>query len=170
MQTLLLDKSRHDRQRFDCGVEPLNHYLKLMASQQARKDNTRTFVLEDRDQPQHIMGFYTLTMTRLDLSALPANLQKKHVSATSATSATSAGLIARLAVDRRYQGRRLGEWLLVDALKKLLQASDMVGFPLVVVDAKDGAKLFYEKYGFVEFADAGQKLFMTVADIRGMEE
>ena len=164
MQTLLLDKSRHDRQRFDCGVEPLNHYLKLMASQQARKDNTRTFVLEDRDQPQHIMGFYTLTMTRLDLSALPANLQKKHMSAT------SAGLIARLAVDRCNQGRRLGEWLLVDALKKLLQASDMVGFPLVVVDAKDGAKLFYEKYGFVEFADAGQKLFMTVADIRGMEE
>ena len=164
MQTVLLDKSRHDRQRFDCGVEPLNHYLKLMASQQARKDNTRTFVLEDRDQPQHIMGFYTLTMTRLDLSALPANLQKKHMSAT------SAGLIARLAVDRCYQGRRLGEWLLVDALKKLLQASDMVGFPLVVVDAKDGAKLFYEKYGFVEFADAGQKLFMTVADIRGMEE
>lgn len=43
----------------------------------------------------------------------------------------------------------------------------MVGFPLVVVDAKYGAKLFYEKYGFVAFADAGQKLFMTVADIRG---
>ena len=160
MQTVLLDKAKHDRQRFDCGIEPLNHYLKLMASQQAKKDNSRTFVLEDADNPQYMMGFYTLTMTLLDVSALPTTLQKKH------QSATSAGLIARLAVDQRYQGRRLGEWLLVDALKKLLQASDMVGFPLVVVDAKDGAKPFYEKYGFEAFVDAEHKLFMTVADIR----
>lgn len=160
MQTVLLDKSQHDRQRFDCGIEPLNHYLKLMASQQAKKDNTRTFVLEDAAHPQQMMGFYTLTMTLLDVSALPVALQKKH------QSATSAGLIARLAVDRRYQGQKLGEWLLVDALKKLLQASDMVGFPLVVVDAKDGAKPFYEKYGFTAFADDAHKLFMTVADIR----
>ena len=160
MHTVLLDKSTHDRQRFDCGIEPLNHYLKLMASQQAKKDNTRTFVLEDADHPQQMMGFYTLTMTLLDMSALPVALQKKH------QSATSAGLIARLAVDRRYQGQKLGEWLLVDALKKLLQASDMVGFPLVVVDAKDGAKPFYEKYGFTAFTDDAYKLFMTVADIR----
>ena len=164
MQTVLLDKVRHNRQRFDCGVEPLNNYFRLMAGQQARKDNARTFVLVDGDQPESIMGFYTLTMTTLDLSALPVHLQKKH------QSAASAGLIARLAVDKRYQGRGLGEWLLVDALKKLLQASDMVGFPVVVVDAKDGAKPFYEKYGFMAFVDAGQKLFMTVADIRGMEE
>ena len=162
MQTVLLDKSKHDRQRFDCGVEPLNHYLKLMASQQAKKDNTRTFVLEDAAYPQQMMGFYTLTMTLLDVSALPVALQKKH------QSATSAGLIARLVVDRRYQGQKLGEWLLVDALKKLLQASDMVGFPLVVVDAKDGAKPFYEKYGFTAFTDDAHKLFMTVADIRGI--
>ncbi len=162
MQTVLLDKSRHNRLRFDCGVEPLNNYLRLMASQQARKDNTRTFVLEDGEQPEYIMGFYTLTMTLLDLSAVPGHLQKKH------QSATSAGLIARLAVDRRYQGRGLGEWLLVDALKKLLQASDVVGFPLVVVDAKDGARGVYEKFGFVAFTDAEGKFFMTVGDIREM--
>ena len=69
MQTVLLDKVRHYRQRFDCGVEPLNNYFRLMAGQQARKDNARTFVLEDGDQPESIMGFYTLTMTTLDLSA-----------------------------------------------------------------------------------------------------
>ena len=160
MQTVLLDKSRHDRLSFDCGVEPLNHYLRLMASQQARRDNSRTFVVEDAEQPGCVMGFYTLTMTLLDVSALPAGLRKKHVSAT------SAGLIARLAVDRRYQGRGLGEWLLVDALRKLLEASDRVGFPVVVVDAKDGVRGFYEKFGFMGFADEGGKLFMTVGDLR----
>ena len=47
MNTVLLDKAKHDRSRFNCGIEALNNYLKVMASQQAKKDNTRTFVLED---------------------------------------------------------------------------------------------------------------------------
>lgn len=160
MKTVLLDKEKHDRNRFNCGVEALNNYLKVMASQQAKKDNTRTFVLEDRSNPSHILGFYTLTMTTIDLTALPSKLQKMH------QSSTSGGLIARLAIDDRYRGKGLGEWLLIDALRKLLAASDSVAFPVVVVDAKDGAKGFYERYGFQAFQDAENKLFMTIADVR----
>ncbi|KGY06782.1 GNAT family N-acetyltransferase, partial [Vibrio sinaloensis] len=104
--------------------------------------------------------FYTLTMTPIDLKALPAKLQKKH------QSATSGGLIARLAVDDRYKGKGYGEWLLIDALRKLLSASDSVAFPVVVVDAKDGAKQFYERYGFTAFQDADNKLFITISDVR----
>ena len=158
MNTVLLDKAKHDRNRFNCGVAALNNYLKVMASQQAKKDNTRTFVLED--DSSDIIGFYTLTMTPIDLKALPDKLQKKH------HSSTSGGLIARLAVDERYKGKGFGEWLLVDALRKLLAASDSVAFPVVIVDAKDGAKHFYERYGFQAFQDAEHKLFITIADIR----
>ncbi|WP_269144427.1 GNAT family N-acetyltransferase [Methylicorpusculum oleiharenae] len=160
MRTVLLDKAKHDRNRFNCGVEPLNNYLKFMASQQAKKDNTRTFILEDEANQSNIVGFYTLTMTPVDLNALPDKLQKKH------PSSISGGLIARLAVDERYKGKGKGEWLLIDALKKLLQASNTVGFPIVVVDAKHGAQQFYEKYGFTAFRDAENKLFITIADIR----
>ncbi|WP_262364143.1 GNAT family N-acetyltransferase, partial [Vibrio cholerae] len=74
--------------------------------------------------------------------------------------------IARLAVDDRYKGKGFGEWLLIDALRKLLAASDSVAFPIVIVDAKDGAKHFYERYGFQAFQDAENKLFFTIADIR----
>jgi hypothetical protein len=63
MNTVLLDKTTHDRNRFDCGNESLKNYLKLMASQQSKKDNTRTFVLEDETNNRHVIGFYTLTMT-----------------------------------------------------------------------------------------------------------
>ncbi|MFA0698804.1 GNAT family N-acetyltransferase, partial [Vibrio sp. 10N.222.49.C9] len=59
MNTVLLDKAKHDRNRFNCGSEALNNYLKVMASQQAKKDNTRTFVLEDDNDNSHIIGFYT---------------------------------------------------------------------------------------------------------------
>ncbi|USD67597.1 GNAT family N-acetyltransferase [Vibrio sp. SCSIO 43136] len=160
MNTVLLDKAKHDRNRFNCGIEALNNYLKVMASQQAKKDNTRTFVLEDDNESSHIIGFYTLTMAPIDLKALPDQLQKKH------QSSTSGGLIARLAIDERYKGKGFGEWLLIDALKKLLAASDSVAFPLVIVDAKDGAKHFYERYGFTAFQDAENKLFITISDVR----
>ena len=160
MHMVLLDKAKHDRNRFDCSIETLNNYLKVIANQQAKKDNTRTFVLEDNNDHAHIIGFYTLTMTPIDLTALPDKLQKKH------RGSTSAGLIARLAVDERYQGNGFGEWLLINALHKLLAASDTVGFPVIIVDAKDGAKHFYEHYGFQALQDAGNKLFITIADVR----
>lgn len=160
MNTVLLDKAKHDRNRFNCGIEALNNYLKVMASQQAKKDNTRTFVLEDHYDNSHIIGFYTLTMTLIDLKALPDKLQKKH------QSSTYGGLIARLAIDEQFKGKGFGEWLLIDALRKLLAASDSVAFPVVVVDAKDGAKNFYEHYGFQAFQDTENKLFITIADLR----
>ncbi|MFL1801216.1 GNAT family N-acetyltransferase [Plesiomonas shigelloides] len=160
METVLLDKSKHERHHFDCGVDALNNYLKVMASQQAKRDNSRTFVLEDNNDPRIIVGFYTLTMTPIDLKALPPQLQKKH------QSSTSGGLIARLAIDKRYKGKGIGEWLLIDALKKLLQASNTVAFPVIIVDAKDGAENFYTKYGFTPFTEADNKLFITIADVR----
>jgi hypothetical protein len=50
----------------------LNNYLKIMASQQAKKDNTRTFVLEDDNDNSHIIAFYTLTMTPIDTAIVDA--------------------------------------------------------------------------------------------------
>lgn len=160
MITVPLDKKVHNRKGFDCGVDALNNYLRMMANQQSARDNTRTFVLKDVHNPAHLIGYYTLTMTSLNLASLPRQLQKKH------TNVHSAGLIARLAVDRRFFKQGYGEWLLIDALSKLLLASETVAFPLVVVDSKEGAIQFYKKLGFECFLDLPNKLYMTIADIR----
>ena len=50
----------------------------MMAQQQATKDNTRTFVLEDQQQSEIIIAYYTLTMSTLNLNSLPQKLQKMH--------------------------------------------------------------------------------------------
>ena len=160
MMTVQLDKKKHNRNHFDCGVEALNNYLRMMANQQSSKDNTRTFVLEDESKPEYIIGYYTLTMTPIDLDALPTKLRKKY------QNAHAGGLIARLVVDKRYAKRGFGEWLLIDALKKLLLANETVAFPLIIVDAKEGAIQFYEKFGFTAFLDTPNKLFIKVADVR----
>jgi len=160
METVVLDKTKHDRNQFNCEIEALNNYFKAMANQQAKRDNSRTFVLEDNSNNSQVIGFYTLTMTPIELQSLPSKLQKKH------QSSTSGGLIARLGVDKKYKGQGFGEWLLIDALAKLLSASDSVAFPVIIVEAKDGSKHFYEKYGFTAFEDDESKLFITIADVR----
>lgn len=160
MTSVPLDKKKHNRNHFDCGNELLNNYLRVMANQQSGKDNCRTFVLEDAGNPEQIIGYYTLTMTHVDLKALPTKLQKKH------QNANTGGLIARLAVDRRYAKQGFGEWLLIDALKKLLFASESVAFPFIFVAAKEGAIQFYKKFGFKAFLDKPDKLFITLADVR----
>ncbi|MGI0118710.1 GNAT family N-acetyltransferase [Zooshikella sp. RANM57] len=160
MKVVPLDKKKHDRKRFDCEIDALNNYLKVMANQQDKKDNTRTYVLEDEENQSTIIGYYTLTLGSVFLGALPPDLQKKH------HNASSGGLIARLAVDKRYKKQGYGELLLIDALSKLLQGSDLVGYPLIIVDAKGGAVDFYKKFNFRQFKDMPNKLFVCISEVR----
>jgi predicted N-acetyltransferase YhbS len=147
MQIVKLETKTHNRKDFDCGIEALNNYLKLYANQHSKKDLTRTYVLTHNNA---ILGFYSVTMSL----------------ATIKSSTTPVALIGRLAVDKKYQNKGFGEWLLIDALQKLLKASDIVGFSYIIVDAKDGAKEFYKKFGFTEFMDEKNKLFITVKKVR----
>ena len=78
MTLVLLDAKKHNRKKFDCGVDALNNYLKLMANQQSKKDNSRTYILEDSKDEKTIIGFYTLSMIKIELSSLPIHLQKKY--------------------------------------------------------------------------------------------
>lgn len=154
MKTVLLDGKKHNRQKFDCGIEALNLFLQKTANQQALRDHGRTYVIEEGNE---IAGYYTLTMIRLELQDIPAALQKKH------SRIQVAGLIARLAVDKRYQGRGYGGFLLYDALCRLYQAGNAIGFPLILVDAKDGKASFYQRYGFEPVTD--NRWFMTLRTI-----
>jgi len=158
MRTQLLDPNVHDRASFDCGHAAPNRFLYHTARQHHDKDNARTYVLADKNGK--IAGFYTLSLLHVTFASLPPILQKKH------RSNTTAGLIARLAVDKRHQGRGIGGKLLVDALLKLLRASEIVGFGIVVVDAKSGASGFYEAFGFHAFDADPTRLYLSIADIR----
>jgi hypothetical protein len=65
-----LDPKRHDRARFDCGVEILNRYLKNLATQHRAKGIATTFVLIDPDEPARILGYYTLSAATLSFEKL----------------------------------------------------------------------------------------------------
>ena len=160
MKCTLLDPSKHDGESFDCKNRALNNFLKHIANQNAKRDLSRTYILSDKEKQSRIIGFYTLSLIHISLEDTPKKLQKKY------GSTLVAGLIARLGVDKRYQKRGYGSILLVDALLRLLSASEEVGFAIVVVDAKEGMSKFYSGFGFTPFLSNPDKLYMSIKDIR----
>jgi GNAT superfamily N-acetyltransferase len=74
-------------------------------------------------------------------------------------------ILARLAIDRVYQGRGLGTGLLRDAVLRTLQAAEIAGIRGILVHAiSDAAKRFYEGYGFIPSPIDPMTLVVPVAE------
>lgn len=148
---------------FESGIEPLDRYFQTQAGQDARKRMAAPFVLILEDGS--VAGYYTLSSTAIRLPELPANVIRK----LPRYPLIPATLLGRLAIDRRYQGRGYGRFLLADALYRAVR-SEIASFA-VIVDAKDeSAKRFYERESFLPFADEPMKLFRAMADIAKLFE
>jgi GNAT superfamily N-acetyltransferase len=149
----------HDRNSFVSGVEPLDRYFRSQAGQDARKNMAAPFVLVLPDGT--IGGYYTLSATGVKLTEFPADITRK----LPKYPLVPATLLGRLAVDRAYQGRGYGRFLLADALFRAIR-SEIASFA-IIVDAKDeAARRFYARESFLPFPDELMKLFRPMADIR----
>lgn len=151
--------SRHDRSRFESGVEPLDRYFRTQAGQDARKFMAAPFVLVLADDT--IAGYYTLSSTSVQLGELPEQIARKLPKYPLAP----ATLLGRLAVDRRQHRKGYGRFLLADALWRAAR-NEIASFA-VIVDAKDdNARRFYERESFLSLPDQPMRLFRPMADIR----
>ncbi len=150
-----LEKS-HDRKSFDCGNESLNRYLREQARQDAEKRVAAPFVLTQPDSSV-VLGFYTLSASIIPVAELPPELMKR----LPRYGQLPVTLLGRLAVDRSVGGQGVGEFLLVDALRRSLEAAQHIGAMAVVVDAKDEqAASFYRHFDFQPFQQTPLRLFL----------
>jgi ribosomal protein S18 acetylase RimI-like enzyme len=148
--------STHDRLSFSSGVEPLDRYLRELASQDIKRRVSNCFVA--LDESGAIAGYYTFAATSLPLTELSAEEAKR----LPRYALLPAGLIGRLAIDRRFQRQRLGGALIMDAVARAARA-DQANFALIV-DAKDEAAVaFYEHLQFRRFASRPKSLFLPLA-------
>lgn len=149
----------HDRKAFASGVSALDKYLQQQARQDMARGVAVPYVLVPSANRREIAGFYTLSSTAVKLGAFPDEVIKK----LPRYPLVPATLLGRLAVSQRYQGQRLGERLLLDALHRSLLASTSVASVAVIVDAKDDETAkFYERYGFKRFEDPPVRLFIAM--------
>lgn len=158
MQIVLLTRD-HDRAGFDCGVPELNRFLKATARQHNDKGISRTFVLVDDENPKVILGFFTLTICEVNIKDVPAAYAKKYPP----QHGLPAVRLARLAVSVKERGKRYGEALLGEAVHRTATIAGQAGLIGLFVDAKnEGAKQFYEKYGFIDTEGRPRQLFLPV--------
>lgn len=148
----------HDTDSFDCGVEPLNEYLRKYALLNHNNRAARTYVaLRD----ERIAGYYTLANGSVSRDQFPARvaqgLGRYPVPIT---------LLARLAVDLSERGKGLGRGLLKDALLRAYQASELVGSRAVVTHAKD--QTAKERYQFDPSPLNEFHLYILMKDIRNV--
>lgn len=148
----------HDRSTFASGQPELDRWFRERAGQDQRRNLARVFVAIDPGLG--VVGFYSLSSFAIALSELNPDVQRK----LPRYPMIPAALIGRLARDERTRGEGLGELLLVDALKRVLEASRTIATFAVVVDALDErAAGFYARMGFVPVSGTPLRLILPLA-------
>jgi GNAT superfamily N-acetyltransferase len=156
-----VEKLRRDHpvEGFDCGDEQLNKYLLRYAWQNQQAGASQTYV---GIVGGAIIGFHTLAIGQVTYDDAPQRLTKGL-----ARHPVPLVLLARLAVDRRWQNQGVGKALLKDAMLRTLQAADIAGVRALAVHAKDDeAKRFYEHFDFVPSPSDPMHLFVLLKDVR----
>jgi GNAT superfamily N-acetyltransferase len=162
-QNLIIEslKTTHDKDDFNCDVEALDRYIHKQAKQDIKRHISRVFVAMLSDNPNQVIGFFSLSTLSIELGQLPETLSRKLPKHP-----VPAALIGRLAVSKTAQGHGIGKMLLVDAIKRTLSVSDQIAIYAMVVDAiNDKAKDFYQKFGFICLSDDSPRLFLPLKSI-----
>jgi GNAT superfamily N-acetyltransferase len=133
-----------DRSNFESGNIDLDRFFHRFAGQnQFRHHLGATYVAVDGKQ---ILGFATIAAANIEIDDLPMSKRRKlpHYP-------LPALRLARLAVEKKAQGRGVGKLLLRAVFQVAHDMAQSIGCAGVVVDAKPDAVEFYESYGFEPF-------------------
>lgn len=150
----------HDLANFDSGEWSLNEWLKKRAFKNHAAGASRCFVLCNG---QAVIGYYSLSAGAISREAAPKGLRRNMPDPLPVL------LLGRLAVDRRYHNRGLGQALLRDAMIRALSvASDAGVFALLVHALTDAARQFYLSRGFVTSPLQTTTLLVTLKTIRSI--
>ena len=146
----------HDVSRFDCGKGPLNDWL-VRYAQSSEGKTARCFVACTGNR---VVGYYCSSAGSVEREKIP----RKYRHGT--PQFVPVVIVGRLAVDKEYQGRGLGQALLKDALRRILAASKEVGARAVLVHAIDDEIVpFYANFGFLQFPSDARTLFLPLETV-----
>ena len=159
-QVLALQKE-HERQNFTCGSPALDRYLKNQARQDSDKRVAAVFALVQPPASQ-VLGYYTLSASTIHADEVPPEFARK----LPRYRQLPVTLLGRLAVDQGLRGQGMGQFLLMDALHRSLQAAAGIAAMAVVVDAKDAlAADFYQHFGFIPLNLSISRLFLPMVTV-----
>jgi len=131
----------HQVNSFSCGESALDEWLKRRALANNVSGASRTFVVDDDDL--HVIGYYALA------AGAVTHQESTRAIRQNMPDPVPVMVLARLAVDVRAQGIKLGAALLRDAVQRCQLVSQNTGVRAMLVHAlNDQARQFYKYYGF----------------------
>jgi GNAT superfamily N-acetyltransferase len=143
---------------FNSGVVSLDEWLKRRALANQASGAARTFVVCEADK---VAGYYALASGAVLVATAPGRFRRNMPDPIPVV------VLARLAVDRSYQGRSLGRALVRDAARRVVNAAEAIGIRGILVHAiSDDAKAFYLALGFEPSPIEPMTLMATLIDIR----
>jgi GNAT superfamily N-acetyltransferase len=155
------DRRAHRVEAFSCGEEILDRWLRAFAGQSQHRDAARTFVTAEPDGT--VVGYYTLVAAQVEHEQASAGVRR----GLSRHFPIPVALLARLAVATSHQGTGLGRSLLLDALQRVVRASEELAIRAVTVDAlNDRAASFYQRFGFESSNLARDTLMVPLKAVR----
>jgi GNAT superfamily N-acetyltransferase len=151
--------SEHELDSFVCGKEDLDRFLKRQAWPNQQANSTQTYVVANGAM---VVGYYSLAVGAVTHAEATERVKKGQ-----ARHPIPVVLLARLAVDKSFQGRGVGPALLKDALIRTASAADTIGARALLVHAKgEDATSFYEHFGFEPSPTDPLHLFLIMKDLK----
>ncbi|WP_027156649.1 GNAT family N-acetyltransferase [Methylobacter luteus] len=145
---------------FDSGELSLNEWLKKRALKNQATGASRCFVVCSGTV---VIGYYSLSAGAISHEAAPKAMRRNMPDPLPVI------LLGRLAVDKRYHNRGIGQALLRDALLRAINVSGDAGvFAILIHALTDQAKQFYLSRGFVESPIQPMTLMMTIETVRSI--
>ena len=154
--------TQHQIGDLNSGVASLDDWLKRRALANQASGAARTFVVCEANK---IVGYYALASGAVSVAAAPGRFRRNM------PDPIPVAVLARLAVDRAYQGRGLGRALVRDGARRVVHAAEAIGIRGILVHAISGeAKMFYLGLGFDPSPIEPMTLMVTLADVRNSLE
>lgn len=144
---------------FASGEACLDEWLKRRALSNQASGASRTFVVTD--QEQHVFGYYAMAAGAVSHQMATSGVRRNMPDPIPVM------VLARLAIDDRVQGIKLGAALLQDAVNRAVAVSQNAGVRALLVHAlHDRAKQFYEHYGFQESPQHPMTLMLRLNTVK----
>ena len=102
----------------------------------------KTFVAFDEND--EVVDYFTLTTAQIVYEDIPDEYRRRLLKYS-----IPSLRIARLAVGKNLQGKGIGKWLLAQSFIGIVHVAEITGLYLIIVDAKETSKSFYEHYGLL---------------------
>lgn len=135
--------------RFDCGRQPLNRFIKNKAKKQDKRLEQRVTVAL-RDGSPNCIGYFALQLGSDTVPDFPKD-KLKHLQNHTAFPAVH---LSHLAVCTEYQRQGLGRHMLMEVFDRVASISDHAGFYALTLQSYDAdSTAFYNSIGFEQYSD-----------------